>query len=60
VLELPETADVAAVVAAIYGAGVGVGSGGRLIRLLPPATIDVDDLARACARVADAVTRARR
>lgn len=58
VIELSEAIDVAAVVVAIYGAGVCVGIAGRQIRIMPAATIEPANLERACAVVAEELSAA--
>ena len=52
VLELATAADAQTAVADIFGAGVAVGYTGRQLRILPAATIEPDNLARACAVIA--------
>jgi len=58
ILELPAGLDVEALVVKIFRAGVCVGFAGRQIRLLPAATIERDNLTRACAVIADEVRKA--
>jgi acetylornithine/succinyldiaminopimelate/putrescine aminotransferase len=52
VLELPPRLNVDELVARIYKSGVCVGYAGQQIRLLPAATIEMDNLSRACCAVA--------
>jgi acetylornithine/LysW-gamma-L-lysine aminotransferase len=58
VIELSEAIDVAAVVVAIYGAGVCVGIAGRQIRIMPAATIEPANLEHACTVVAEELSAA--
>jgi acetylornithine/succinyldiaminopimelate/putrescine aminotransferase len=57
VLELPEQNDVEATVIAIYERGVAVGFTGRILRLIPAATIDLSRLRRACSIIAEELER---
>ena len=58
VLEAPPGVDFESAVVRIYERGVCVGHAGRLIRLLPPATIERDNLRAACAVVREECLRA--
>lgn len=57
IIELPPGLNVERVVVSIYKAGVCVGYTGRQIRILPAATIDMDNLARACSIIATELYR---
>ncbi len=58
VVELPAGVDLEQLVVAIYRRGVAIGFTERQIRILPPATIDLDRLASACSIVRDEVQKA--
>jgi acetylornithine/succinyldiaminopimelate/putrescine aminotransferase len=58
VLELPPGPSIEDIVVRIYQRGVTVSYTGRQIRVLPAATISLDNLARACSVVRDEVFRA--
>ncbi|HET6326799.1 MAG TPA: aminotransferase class III-fold pyridoxal phosphate-dependent enzyme [Planctomycetaceae bacterium] len=53
ILELPNTIDVERVVLTLCERGVVAGFTGRFIRILPAATIDLGELARACSIIAE-------
>jgi acetylornithine/succinyldiaminopimelate/putrescine aminotransferase len=57
ILELPEEIDVEATVIAIYERGVAVGFTGRILRLIPAATIDLSRLRHACSIIAEELER---
>ncbi len=57
ILELPEEIDVEATVIAIYERGVAIGFTGRILRLIPAATIDLSRLGRACSIIAEELER---
>ncbi len=57
ILELPEEADVEATVIAIYERGVAIGFTGRILRLLPAATIDLSRLRTACSIIVEELER---
>jgi acetylornithine/succinyldiaminopimelate/putrescine aminotransferase len=57
ILELPEDIDVEATVVAIYERGVAIGFTGRMLRLIPAATIDLSRLRRACSIIAEEIER---
>jgi acetylornithine/succinyldiaminopimelate/putrescine aminotransferase len=57
ILELSEEIDVEATVIAIYERGVAVGFTGRILRLIPAATIDLARLRRACSIIAEEIER---
>lgn len=58
VLELPSSWDAGALVADLYRQGVAVGVAGRLLRLLPAATIAPAHLNLACSLIRDTLRRA--
>ncbi|MEQ9410471.1 MAG: aminotransferase class III-fold pyridoxal phosphate-dependent enzyme [Fuerstiella sp.] len=58
VVEFPESVDGRQLVSAIYRRGVAVGFGGGFMRLMPPATVDPENLKSACSTVVDEVNRA--
>ena len=55
VLEIPPAVDIESLVTDIVGAGVAVGVAGRLIRILPAATIEPHNLENACRVIRDAL-----
>ncbi len=57
ILELSPEVDAEAVAIEIYRAGVAIGCAEHLLRILPAATIEPDNLARACAVVRETVRR---
>lgn len=57
VLEFPNEAVTERAALAIYGAGVAIGFAGRLLRVLPAATVDPANLVRACRVVAEEAVR---
>jgi acetylornithine/LysW-gamma-L-lysine aminotransferase len=57
ILELPDDIDVERTVVEIYQRGVAVGFAGRILRLLPAATIDLQRLGRACSIIAEELER---
>jgi acetylornithine/succinyldiaminopimelate/putrescine aminotransferase len=57
ILELPEDIDVEGTVVAIYERGVAIGFTGRILRLLPAATIDLSRLGHACSIIAEELER---
>jgi 4-aminobutyrate aminotransferase-like enzyme len=58
IVEAPSTLHVDEIVSNIYGAGVCVGYTGRQIRILPPATVEMANLERACVVVTRELVRA--
>jgi acetylornithine/succinyldiaminopimelate/putrescine aminotransferase len=58
ILELPERVDVERATVAIYERGVAVGRTGRILRILPAATIEPERLARGCSLIAEELQRA--
>ncbi|HSC71496.1 MAG TPA: aminotransferase class III-fold pyridoxal phosphate-dependent enzyme [Candidatus Methylomirabilis sp.] len=59
IIEVPPGLNVERVVVSLYKAGVCVGYTGRQIRILPAATIGMDNLARACSIIATELLRER-
>ena len=57
IIEVPPGMNVERVVVSIYRAGVCVGYTGRQIRILPAATIEMNNLARACSIIATELFR---
>lgn len=57
IIELPQGWDVEEVAVNIYRAGVCVGYAGRHLRILPAATITLENLSRACAVVVEELAR---
>jgi acetylornithine/succinyldiaminopimelate/putrescine aminotransferase len=57
IVELPPDADVEATIANIYQRGVSVGYAGRRIRILPAATIDLNNLATGCRVLVEEIQR---
>ena len=56
-LDLPSSLIPGRVVEEIYKAGVVVGVAGKILRIMPAATIDLDRLARACRLIADKIIK---
>lgn len=57
IIEVPPELDVERIVVGIYRAGVCVGYAGRQIRILPAATIEMENLARGCFIIATELFR---